>query len=426
MKNARRRWFALTVTLFVTAFAAAAVPTSLYDVQQRQWGFSSFLLTVAFAAYACGLLLTLLTAGRIADHWGRRRVVVAGLVMNAVAVLVLLTAGSISVMIAGRAIQGVAMGLLMGALGAAVIAAAPAASAGRTGPIITSSGAQFGSAAGGLIGGAAVAWSEFPAPVLYGPLSLVFIVGALLCIRLPPGPTAPGALRSLRPRIRVPRESRRAFRAVSPVFAGGWMFGALYLSLGPTILRDFFDQPGIGGVVLAVYGVVAATSGAVGAAIADRAGVVAGSLALILGTTCFALSAALLSLPLLVVATTVAACGFGLANAGAFRLVIASSGEEGRAGLLSASYIVTYCAYGAPVVLAGLAIDAFGVRATTVGYALVTALVGALGLVSTLRWSSPVPPCGAGATEASTRAMESGTRPSSASAAPGLPKGFER
>jgi len=69
-------------------------------------------------AYALPLAATVLTAGAIADRLGRRRLVLAGLSVFTVASAACGTAGTIGMLIAARAVQG---------LGAAVLfAMAPA------------------------------------------------------------------------------------------------------------------------------------------------------------------------------------------------------------------------------------------------------------------------------------------------------------
>jgi hypothetical protein len=47
-----------------------------------------------------------------------------------------------------------------------------------------------------------------------------------------------GGLAALRPRIRVPRETRREFFAALPAIVAGWSITGLFLALAPSLVRD--------------------------------------------------------------------------------------------------------------------------------------------------------------------------------------------
>ena len=108
--------FPLLATVLFAFFFAAAAPSPLFVVFQHAWGFSSSMLTVAFAIYAIALLISLLVAGSLSDHVGRRPVVLGALVLQAVAMGLFLLAHDIGGLIVARAVQGVATGVASGAL----------------------------------------------------------------------------------------------------------------------------------------------------------------------------------------------------------------------------------------------------------------------------------------------------------------------
>src|ERR1700760_3462551 len=60
--------------------ASGAIPTPLYPLYQVRDGFSSFMVTVIFAAYAVGVVISLFTVGHLSDSRGRRRLVAQALV----------------------------------------------------------------------------------------------------------------------------------------------------------------------------------------------------------------------------------------------------------------------------------------------------------------------------------------------------------
>ena len=63
-------WFAM--------MAGANLATPLYAVYEREFGFSSAVLTLVFATYALVLAPSLLLFGQLSDRLGRRRVMAAG------------------------------------------------------------------------------------------------------------------------------------------------------------------------------------------------------------------------------------------------------------------------------------------------------------------------------------------------------------
>jgi EmrB/QacA subfamily drug resistance transporter len=121
----RSRWWALTAVSLATLMAYldnnvvnVALPTierNLHlSVSGLEWIVSSYLLVL-------GSLL--LVGGRVADVFGRRRIFLAGLVIFTLSSLTAGLAGSGSVLIAARAVQGLGAALLLPASLAIVVAA---------------------------------------------------------------------------------------------------------------------------------------------------------------------------------------------------------------------------------------------------------------------------------------------------------------
>src|ERR1700759_4455521 len=86
--------FALTTYAFAATMLGTTLPTPLYALYQRRYGFSELLVTVIFAVYAAGVIAALMLFGRLSDEAGRRPVLLAGLTLSALsAVLFLLAQG---------------------------------------------------------------------------------------------------------------------------------------------------------------------------------------------------------------------------------------------------------------------------------------------------------------------------------------------
>ena len=80
---------------FVGVTFAAGAPSPLFVLYQQEWGFPAWVLTVAFAIYAITLLVTLLIAGSLSDHIGRRPVLIGALALEVVSMLLFLFAQDI-------------------------------------------------------------------------------------------------------------------------------------------------------------------------------------------------------------------------------------------------------------------------------------------------------------------------------------------
>ncbi|MDJ0108584.1 MFS transporter, partial [Rhodococcus erythropolis] len=113
--------FTLIAVIIATFLGASATPTPLYEHYQQLWGFSSLASTLVFGIYALALLATLLTAGSLSDHIGRRPVLLGALALEAVSLALFASADGLTILLIARVVQGVATGAAISALGSALI-----------------------------------------------------------------------------------------------------------------------------------------------------------------------------------------------------------------------------------------------------------------------------------------------------------------
>src|SRR4029079_9171614 len=78
------------VFAFVAVMAFSTVPTPLYTLYQARDGFSTFMITVIFAAYAVGVTVALFFAGHVSDWLGRRRALVPAVLLSVASAIVFL------------------------------------------------------------------------------------------------------------------------------------------------------------------------------------------------------------------------------------------------------------------------------------------------------------------------------------------------
>ncbi|WP_394788712.1 MFS transporter [Rhodoferax sp.] len=376
----------LALVLFAF-FLAAAAPSPMFVVMQRAWGFSPTLLTVAFAIYALALLLSLLVAGSLSDHVGRRPVMFAALVLQAGAMLLFVLADGIGGLIAARALQGMATGIASGALTAAVMEAAPAQRK-PLGALITSVSPLAGLALGALLSGVVIALVAQPAPWVFGGLALLFALGALVVLYVPETVSPrPGAWASLVPRISIPKAARVVFARSVPALVTGWALGGLYLALAPSILRQVFHTGNgvVSGLVIAVLSGVGALASVLLKRFVPARGVQIGLASMLVGLLLVLLALSTQSLALFFIATAVAGVGFGGAFSAVVQALAPLAQAHERSELFAALFVVSYLAFSLPTMAAGLLVAPLGLLATVQGYVGLLLVTGLAGLWLQLR-----------------------------------------
>ena len=98
--------FVVIALAFTTAMAFSTLPTPLYVLYQERDGYPTFLITVIFAAYALGVIASLLLFGHISDVFGRRAVIVVALLVELVAALMFIVWNDTIGLIAARIVTG--------------------------------------------------------------------------------------------------------------------------------------------------------------------------------------------------------------------------------------------------------------------------------------------------------------------------------
>ncbi|WP_308015424.1 MFS transporter [Pseudonocardia sp. ICBG1293] len=376
--------FAAASVSFLVVCAAAGVPAPLYVVYQRSYGISTIALTGAFAVYIVPLLIALLCCGSLSDHVGRRRVAVPALLIGAAACLVLATVDSSAPLIAGRAVQGASVGLALGALGAYVVDLAPPARAGLAGAI-TSGAPPGGIAVGALASAAAVQVAPVGAPFWSFVVAAAVLATAAATVALLPETAArrPGALRSLRPEVRVPRAARGVFPMVCLVVAATYVLGGFTQALAPSLAAFVLGRDDLfsGGLAVAVYHLAGPVAGLAVAGLPAVRALTGGAAVLAAGAGGFVGAIALGSFAAYLAAAVVAGAGFGVAFAGAMRVLLARSPQGAHAGTLAAVYLYCHLAAAVASLLAGTAVDVWGlapVASVLCGVVVVMSFVGAV------------------------------------------------
>jgi MFS family permease len=372
---------------FTSLYLAAGVLTPLLVVYKEQWEFPAALLTLAFAVYAGGFLAALLTLGSLSDHVGRRPVLVGALIIQLASNVIFLVAPDIGWVIAARIVQGVATGAASSALTAALVELAPP-NRKRLGTILGSVSVTGGLAVGSLVAGLAIQLTTTANSVIFSVLTVITILGTLV-IALSPETVSrtPGALRSLAPRVAIALPARREFAAAAPVIAAIWMLAGLSGGLAPSMVRSVFHLNS--GLLNGLSGFIApATSVVIGLAFArvdPRRAMTIGIYTSIIGALGIIGGVFAGSLAIMFIGQAIAGVAFGASFTAALRLIFPLTAAHQRAAVVAGIYIVSYTAFGVPIVIAGQLTDALGEVPTVSGYTALTVLFSLISLIAQIR-----------------------------------------
>jgi MFS family permease len=363
--------FGSITAILVLFTAASSTPSPLYVVYQHEWRFSPTTLTVVFAVYVLGLLGSLLVFGALSDHLGRRPVLAAAIGLEAVALVLFIVAGDVTVLAIARVAQGIATGAAITTLGAALVDLNPPHAPGRAG-LVNGLAALSGLAVGALGCGALVQFAPAPTHLVYALLLAAMALAAVIVARMPETSTRrPGALASLRPRVGIPQRLRREVFALVPILVASWALGGLYLSLGPSVAASLFGLHShlVGGLVVTLLcGTGAATAFVLRAWPTDK--LLATAAGLLAAGMVVTLAGEAGSAGLAAAGTVVAGVGFGAAALSCFGAFALMAAPHERGEVLAVAYVISYLAFSLPAVAAGFASTSYGLKPTAVVYGL--------------------------------------------------------
>jgi MFS family permease len=97
---------------FTTVMAFSAAPAPLYPLYMRHDHFSTFMVTIVFAAYAVGVVVSLFLAGHVSDWAGRKRVLLPAFALEVVSAAVFLIWPGLAALIVARFINGIGVGVI--------------------------------------------------------------------------------------------------------------------------------------------------------------------------------------------------------------------------------------------------------------------------------------------------------------------------
>jgi MFS family permease len=354
------RGFWLLAAAFAINMLGTTLPTPLYPIFEQTYGFGSLLVTIVFAVYAIGVLAGLLCFGHLSDDIGRKRVLIAGLVLSFASAAVFLFARDLAAIFAGRILSGLSAGVFTGSATAALVdLAAPALRARATAIAVAANigGLGLGTLLSGLLG----QYAPDPLRLTFA-VDLVLCVLAIVAVALAPESVPDiGELRFRIQRLRIPPEIRRMFMQAAIAGMCGFAVAGLFSAVAPSYLASVlgYANHAIAGALVFVMMSLTAAGQIVVRRFARERALLVGAALLFVGIAL--LAAALLTryMPLLFLSAVLEGLGVGL-SIGAGLAEINERITERRGEVSSAYFVLLYIGLAFPVIGVGALASSLG------------------------------------------------------------------
>lgn len=347
---------------FLVVMAFSAVPTPLYVLYQQRDGFSTFMITVIFAAYAVGVIISLFFAGHSSDWLGRKRALIPAVGLSAVAAVIFLVWPALPGLIVARILSGFAVGVVTATATAYLTELALRSrpdGAARRAQVVAAAANIGGIGLGPLIAGVLAQWAPDPLRLPFAIMLGALVVGVVAMALAPETRARPVPRPAYHPqRIAVPAAERSRFFAAAIGAAVSFSAFGLFTSLAPTFLAGTLGHTSralAGAAAFAVFG-SAVVAQMLTVARTVRELLIGGMLALTGGLALIVAAVWLPSpsLALFLIGGAVTGVGAGLLFKGSIATVGALAPPESRAEVLAGFFLFGYIGISVPVLGVGL------------------------------------------------------------------------
>ncbi|KUM43401.1 MFS transporter [Pseudomonas sp. EpS/L25] len=370
-----------TAWIVTAIFMLSNAATPLYGMWQQSLGFTSGVLTVIFACYIAGLLMTLTIAGQLSDHFGRKALLVPCVGLAIIAAVLFDNASSIGALLLARFLTGVSVGLVVsGGMANVVEHALPHQK--QFASLMASVAMVAGAGTGPLLAGVVAQYFPSPIHIVFrieiGVLCLAFIV----LLFQGNNRTGFGPIKLRLPSIPKPN--------VALVIVGVTFFGpgitstSFILSLGPKLIGTFVgtNNPLISGCMAFAMFLTAMGVQFAAKRFASHDVFIGSGVATVLSMIFVLTSLEMGSAVWLVLSALLAGAGQGLGQLGGLTLIAENVPASRRAEANAVFNIGGYVPAGAIPVMAGYLIDFWGME---FGVSLLAVTIGGLATLALIQ-----------------------------------------
>ncbi|NNG34674.1 MFS transporter [Nakamurella aerolata] len=353
--------FWLLAGSFAVVMAFTTLPTPMYRLYQERDHFPTFMITLIFAAYGFGVMAGLYLAGHLSDYLGRRRVIVASVLLQLVATAIFLFSKDTAALLVARFICGVGIGALTSTATAQLTELRSTAAPGeppRFAATVATVVNMGGLSLGPLVGGVLTQWLPSPLTLPFAVFGVLLLAVVLVVLVVPE--TVERSKRRYRPqRVAVAPHHRGEFVAAALAAAAAFSVMGFFTALTATLLGGVMHIDSRFAIGVTVFALMAscAASQVLFARMAPRPKIRWGMALMTAGLVLVALGGLTASFAVFVVSAVVAGAGVGLV----FTSAIAAAGrmaDPGRRGeTIAGMFLAAYAGITVPVIAAGVALS---------------------------------------------------------------------
>ncbi len=227
----------LTAWIVTAVFILSNLPTPLYPYWQNLIQFQESDITIIFAAYIIGLILTLLIAGQLSVVWGHKPLLIFAIIMALIACLLFGFTQSIPLLILSRFISGISIGIIV-SVGMSAVMLQGGKNYNRLASLAASVAMVIGAGSGPLLSG-------FMLEILREPVLPIFALEFLiLCTTFPIILKLPSKNKDQvkeKEKLKLPAIPKKHILDLSfgiAIFAPGITSTSFMLSLSPSLLNE--------------------------------------------------------------------------------------------------------------------------------------------------------------------------------------------
>src|SRR3954447_5663982 len=368
---------------FTVVMAFSTLPTPLYVLYAQRDRLSPMLVTCVFAAYAVGVVISLFALGHLSDSVGRRRMLLAALVLALAAGAVFIVWTSLAALLVARVLSGMAVGIVTTTatahLGELHARHRPDATA-RRAQVVAVAANLGGIGLGPLTAGLLAQFAPDPLRVPYLVTEVLRAIALVALVLTPETVWRTGPVHYRMQRIAVPREARATFAAAAlgaaVVFTVLGMFSALVPSFLAGALHE--SSHAVAGAVASVVFLASAAAQLAGRS--TRRNPLKRAVPLsVAGLTALAIGTWTAQLSVFVAGAVVTGVGVGLVFKALLAAVVTVAPDRSRGEVLAAFFLAAYLGLAVPVLALGILGEVLSPSVLMTVFAVATAvgLVGA-------------------------------------------------
>jgi MFS family permease len=389
--------FWLIAGAFALAMAFSAAPAPIYPLYENRDRFGPFTVTLVFAVYAVGVVLSLFLGGHVSDWLGRRRMLLTTFAVLVTAAVVFLAWPELPGLFIARFLTGLGIGIISPTATAHLheldIGHRPDSGHNRS-AVVSSIANVGGLGVGPLITGVLAQYAPAPLRVPYVAFAALLTLSALAVAFTPETVAIPPE----RPRYRPQRISAGCGEPAAYIAAAAGAVTAcavfsLFASLAPGFMAGTLHHParGLAGIVVFFVFATAALAQALSGRIAPRTCLSLGIIFQAAGLITLAISLRSPNLVTFLGGGALAVGGGGLLFKAAVSTVAALAPRSRRGEALAGLYFIAYLGLIIPTLGMGILTQHLGAPAAILWFAgvllVVLAVIAALGHSSVSRRS---------------------------------------